>query len=509
MTLAGDAMVARRSRALRRARAARAARDARPVAAARCPRASCRRRRASPRRCSRWARRSRRRRVDVLPLSRGGRGAAEGRHVPEAGCRDDRAAEARPGVRPHRARTTCSRSSATLGIRTAVVDRGSLPACSRPFGRSARAASVPDRGERSSATSMPRLDRVKASVAGRPPRKILIIVGRRTGTLTDIIAVGPGSYLHDIADDRRRRERAGVGAAGVSADLDGDGHQPGARRHRRRRRDGRIAGGLRAPAADHRRLCGGVRRWSRRCATGGVHAVHDEAFVVPGPRIVDVAESDGAMAPRSASRDDDRRCSAVRNVGWRAATVPRAGARLLRRRAGRVRGGHGPQRRRQEHAARYRRRPAHADRRRRDRWPIGRSTSWTADRTGADARAPAAEPPRRSVDARRGAGADGPLCARGPLVRVGRGPPDRAKRRCSGATAWSSGAERWRRSAAASGSACSSPPVSRSRPRLLLLDEPATFLDVDQQLQCFNVLRAEADRGARVRGGHARREPRA
>jgi ABC-type cobalamin/Fe3+-siderophores transport system ATPase subunit len=31
---------------------------------------------------------------------------------------------------------------------------------------------------------------------------------------------------------------------------------------------------------------------------------------------------------------------------------------------------------------------------------------------------------------------------------------------------------------------------------LLLLDEPATYLDVDQQLQCFSVLRAEADRGA-------------
>jgi iron complex transport system ATP-binding protein len=33
------------------------------------------------------------------------------------------------------------------------------------------------------------------------------------------------------------------------------------------------------------------------------------------------------------------------------------------------------------------------------------------------------------------------------------------------------------------------------RPRVLLLDEPATFLDVDQQLQCFSVLRSEADRG--------------
>jgi len=34
------------------------------------------------------------------------------------------------------------------------------------------------------------------------------------------------------------------------------------------------------------------------------------------------------------------------------------------------------------------------------------------------------------------------------------------------------------------------------RARVLLLDEPATFLDVDQQLQCFSVVRAEADRGA-------------
>ena len=33
-------------------------------------------------------------------------------------------------------------------------------------------------------------------------------------------------------------------------------------------------------------------------------------------------------------------------------------------------------------------------------------------------------------------------------------------------------------------------------PRLLLLDEPATFLDVDQQLQCFQMLREEVARGA-------------
>ena len=34
---------------------------------------------------------------------------------------------------------------------------------------------------------------------------------------------------------------------------------------------------------------------------GGVHAAHDEAFVVPGPRIVEVARDDGALVPRSRS----------------------------------------------------------------------------------------------------------------------------------------------------------------------------------------------------------------
>jgi iron complex transport system ATP-binding protein len=33
------------------------------------------------------------------------------------------------------------------------------------------------------------------------------------------------------------------------------------------------------------------------------------------------------------------------------------------------------------------------------------------------------------------------------------------------------------------------------QPRLLLLDEPATFLDMDQQIQCFSLLREEASRG--------------
>ena len=86
-----------------------------------------------------------------------------------------------------------------LGIKTAVVDRGSLPEVFTTIRGISAAANVPDKGERLVSDLHAGLDRVRASVAGRAPRKILIVVGRRTGTLTDIIAVGPGSYLHDIA----------------------------------------------------------------------------------------------------------------------------------------------------------------------------------------------------------------------------------------------------------------------------------------------------------------------
>ena len=43
------------------------------------------------------------------------------------------------------------------------------------------------------------------------------------------------------------------------------------------------------------------RRWSRRCGTARFTATTDEAFVVPGPRIVDAAECDGELVPRSAT----------------------------------------------------------------------------------------------------------------------------------------------------------------------------------------------------------------
>jgi len=178
----------------------------------------------------------------------------------------------------------------TLGIKTAVVDRASLPGVFASIREISTAADVADRGERLASDVTAGLDRVKASVAGRTRRKILIIVGRRTGTLTDIVGVGPASYLHDIATiaggsnvlasstleyPRISMETVISLAPDVIVDVGEMGESPADSDRRRQVAEGLWRG---------QTLVKAVR-------DGAVHAVHDEAFVVPGPRIVEVART--------------------------------------------------------------------------------------------------------------------------------------------------------------------------------------------------------------------------
>ncbi len=178
----------------------------------------------------------------------------------------------------------------TLGIKTAVVDGGSLPGVFATIREISTAAHVAERGAHLISDLNAGLDRVKAAVAGRKPRKILIVVGRRTGTLTDIIAVGPGSYLHDIATiaggsnvlastkleyPRISMETVIGTVPDVIVDVGEMGESPADSDRRRQLTEGLWRG---------QTLVKAVR-------DGGVHAVHDEAFVVPGPRIVEVART--------------------------------------------------------------------------------------------------------------------------------------------------------------------------------------------------------------------------
>jgi len=188
----------------------------------------------------------------------------------------------------HAGPNTVAAQLARLGLETAVVDRGSLSSVFATIQQISAAAGVPARGERLLADVNAGLDRVKASVAGRAPRKILIVVGRRTGTLSDIIAVGPGSYLNDIAAiaggsnvlasasleyPRISMETVISSAPDVIVDVGEMGESPADSDRRRR-----ITEGL----WQSQTLVKAVRE-------GGLHAVNDEAFVVPGPRIVSVA----------------------------------------------------------------------------------------------------------------------------------------------------------------------------------------------------------------------------
>jgi iron complex transport system substrate-binding protein len=188
----------------------------------------------------------------------------------------------------HAGPNTAASQLQSLGIRTVTIDRGALPTVFTTIRQIGEAAGVGDRATRVNAELQAGLDRVKAAVAGRAPRKVLIIVGRRTGTLTDLVAVGPGSYLSDlaaIAGGTNVLADAAVAyphismetVIGLAPDVIIDVGEMGE-----------------SPADADQRREATEALWQRQTLVkavrdGGVHATIDDAFVVPGPRIVDVA----------------------------------------------------------------------------------------------------------------------------------------------------------------------------------------------------------------------------
>jgi ABC-type hemin transport system substrate-binding protein len=190
----------------------------------------------------------------------------------------------------HAGPNTAVQQLRALGLRTAVVDSGALPSVFSTIRQISAAAGVPERGEALVRDLQASLQRVEAAVAGRPRRRVLVIVGRRTGTLTDMIAVGPGSYLHDLIAIAGGENVMGAvkleyprismeTVISLKPDVLIDVGEMGetAESSERRRH-------LTASLWANQQLVAAVRH-------GGVHAVVDEAFVVPGPRVVDVART--------------------------------------------------------------------------------------------------------------------------------------------------------------------------------------------------------------------------
>jgi iron complex transport system substrate-binding protein len=176
----------------------------------------------------------------------------------------------------------------SLGIKTAMVESGSLAHVFTTIRGIGAAAGVPDRAAKLVADINRRLDRMKSAVAGRAPKRVLIIVGRQTGTLTDIVAVGRGSYLSDIAaiagginalDTTTQYPRISMETIiSVAPDVLIDIGEMGE-----------------SPTDSDRRKAITTGLWQRQTLVkavrdGSVRVTTNEAFVVPGPRVIDVAE---------------------------------------------------------------------------------------------------------------------------------------------------------------------------------------------------------------------------
>jgi iron complex transport system substrate-binding protein len=152
------------------------------------------------------------------------------------------------------------------------------------------AAGVADRAESLVGTLQGRLDRIRKAVAGRAPQRVLIIVGRRPGTLTDLIAVSRNSYMSELASI--------AGGVNVLAD-------PSLPEYPRISMETVIrlepdviidAGDMEdRPNERKAREPVTLAMWKRQQIAGiraaRVHVVISDAFVIPGPRMIEAAET--------------------------------------------------------------------------------------------------------------------------------------------------------------------------------------------------------------------------
>ena len=186
---------------------------------------------------------------------------------------------------------TVPQQLSALGIASITVDRGTLAGVYSSIRAIGAAAGVADRAARLVAELEARLTAVQRTALTRSSRKVLVIVGRQPGTLGDLIAVGRGSYLNDLVtiaggtnvlDDPRLPEYPHISMETVirlDPDVIVDAGDMGDTEEEHRRRQ---------PTTE--------RLWRqqlhvRAAQAGAVHAVTSDAFVVPGPRVIEAAET--------------------------------------------------------------------------------------------------------------------------------------------------------------------------------------------------------------------------
>ena len=175
-------------------------------------------------------------------------------------------------------------------IRFVEVPHGTLAQTFAGIGVIAQAAGVPERGAALSARLQAGLAQVRAAAAKGPRVRVLMIVDRRPGLLSDLIAVGPGNYENELLE--------AAGGSNVLA-------RPGIMSYPRisletvLREDPEViidltdahdtdAQHIAARAAD--RLLWMHEQGLRSARSGRIFVADSTVFIVPGPRMVEAAQ---------------------------------------------------------------------------------------------------------------------------------------------------------------------------------------------------------------------------
>jgi ABC-type Fe3+-hydroxamate transport system substrate-binding protein len=204
-------------------------------------------------------------------------------------------AEPIAGLRPdlvfvHELSSGIDRRLAALRIPFVVVDRGTLASVFSAILQIAQAAGEPARGDSLVADIERRLQQVRRGAVDTARPRALFIIGRSPGTLTDLVAVGPGSYINDLIEIAGGRNVLAIHGQPeyprismetvlrLDPDVIVDTVDMGETEAERR---------LRQPINE--------RLWSAYPTLTAVkqrrvHAATTDALVVPGPRVVDAAE---------------------------------------------------------------------------------------------------------------------------------------------------------------------------------------------------------------------------
>jgi iron complex transport system substrate-binding protein len=186
----------------------------------------------------------------------------------------------------HESHTATAERLKALAIPYITVARATLASVFSSIRDIGAATGVSDRAAALVRDIEQQLARVRQSVAGRPPKRVLIIVGRRTGALSDLVAAGHGTYLHEL-----------IGIAGGINVLD-DEKLPEYPRISmetviRLKPDVVIDAADMGEQIDESRIRRTEALWATQplVKSSGirVHGVSEEAFVTPGPRVTDVA----------------------------------------------------------------------------------------------------------------------------------------------------------------------------------------------------------------------------